>query len=111
MKLYLKKINDKTQKQFNCFPNIGLKTKMGFSVENQRITGIGFFDCGISTLPESIGDLKSLQTLYLDNNKLTTLPESIGNLKSLTYLDLVNNQLTTLPESIGNLTSLQERER
>jgi len=43
--------------------------------------------------------------LYLEDNQLTTLPESIGNLSSLETLYLYYNQLTTLPESICNLSS------
>ncbi|MHA1491607.1 MAG: hypothetical protein ACTSRI_18375 [Promethearchaeota archaeon] len=37
-----------------------------------------------------------------------TLPESIGNLKSLKKLDLSNNKLTTLRESIQNLVTLSK---
>ena len=42
---------------------------------------------------------------YLDLtwNQLTSIPESIGGLSSLEYLGLSYNQLTTLPESICNL--------
>ena len=47
-----------------------------------------------------------LDSLYLSSNQLTTLPESIGNLSSLEELFLSSNQLTTLPESICNLTNL-----
>jgi len=56
---------------------------------------------GITTLPESIGNLKC-ETLSIPSNKLTSLPASIGNLKCET-LYLENNNLTSLPESIGNL--------
>jgi len=61
----------------------------------------------LSTLPESIGKLSSLQKLDLRGNKLTTLPWSIGDLKSLQTLDLGGNKSTTLPESITKLESLQ----
>ena len=61
----------------------------------------------LSSLPESIGNLTALTQLYLYKNQLSSLPETIGNLKSLTYLDLSNNQLSSLPESIGQLTSLE----
>ncbi|KAL2911178.1 hypothetical protein HK105_209365 [Polyrhizophydium stewartii] len=54
-----------------------------------------------------IGGFRHLQTLWLWNNKLTTLPDSIGNLKELIYLDMNFNQILSLPESIGNLTKLQ----
>ena len=64
-------------------------------------------DNQLETLPESIGNLGSLQELNLGDNQLATLPESIGNLSSLEYLYLNSSQLATLPESIGNLSSLQ----
>ena len=58
------------------------------------------------TLPESIGNLTSLNSLYLSKTSLKTLPESIGNLTSLNSLYLRDTGLESLPESIGNLTSL-----
>ena len=61
----------------------------------------------LASLPESIGNLTSLEILHLVANELKTLPESIGNLKSLKTLELGFNDLTILPESIGNLKSLQ----
>lgn len=59
-------------------------------------------------IPNSIGDLKSLEYLILDHNYLKMLPESIGALLSLKELNLLNNQLVSLPKSIGKLESLQE---
>ncbi|KKK58254.1 hypothetical protein LCGC14_3046300, partial [marine sediment metagenome] len=56
---------------------------------------------------KSIGDLKSLQVLNLEENQLTTLPELIGNLKSLRELDLNNNMLITLPRSMWQLKNLE----
>ena len=82
-------------------------TKMGFTAENNRVSGLGLHICGLTTLPESIGNLKSLERLELQYNSITTLPESITKLTSLTYLSLGSNSITTLPESIGNLTSLE----
>nr|WP_278002567.1 COR domain-containing protein [Nodosilinea sp. FACHB-13] len=61
---------------------------------------------GLSTLPESIGQLTKLTSLNLGYNQLTALPESIGQLTKLTSLNLSHNQLIALPESIGQLTSL-----
>ncbi len=102
----------------------------GIKYEGGNLVGLNLYNQGLTTLPESIGNLTSLTHLRLNNNQLTNLPESIGNLKSLEILDLStnkfttfpevvlnlkflkqlslqNNRLTTLPESIGNLTSLR----
>ena len=81
---------------------------VGVKFEGDNIVGLGLYKQGRMILPESIGNLESLQELYLMDNKLTTLPESIGNLISLQKLCLRGNWLWTLPESIGNLKSLQE---
>jgi internalin A len=62
----------------------------------------------LTELPESIGQLPQLQTLYLSNNKLTILPDSLGQLTQLTELNLSNNQLKALPHSLGQLTQLTE---
>ncbi|MHA1410777.1 MAG: leucine-rich repeat domain-containing protein, partial [Candidatus Odinarchaeia archaeon] len=59
----------------------------GYKVEGEDITALGLYNCGLTTLPESIGNLKSLQKLYLNRNQLTTLPESILNLTSLQLLN------------------------
>ncbi|MFZ5818793.1 MAG: COR domain-containing protein, partial [Chloroflexota bacterium] len=70
----------------------------------------------LTELPESIGQLKQLQKLYLNHdwsksgentNQLTTLPDSLGQLTQLTELNLSYNQLTTLPDSLGQFTELQ----
>lgn len=61
----------------------------------------------IGSLPESIGNLTNLQRLYLQNSQISSLPDSIRNLTSLQHLELYNTPICTLPESIGNLTNLQ----
>ncbi len=62
---------------------------------------------GITHLPPEIGQLSSLQELYLQNNQLTALPPEIGQLSSLQELYLQNNQLAALPPEIGQLSSLR----
>lgn len=64
-------------------------------------------ECGLRTIPDTIKDLPNLQVLHLNGNNLIYLPESIGYLKSLEYLFLMNNQLKILPESISNLINLK----
>jgi len=61
----------------------------------------------LTELPDSLGRLTQLQTLFLHENQLTTLPDSLGGLTQLQTLSLFGNQLTTLPDSLGRLTQLQ----
>lgn len=95
----LKTLEKQLGKQFKLIKEIKGDTQMGFIAERNRVIGIGMNNCDVSSLPESIGDLTSLQELYLYNNKLTTLPESIGEIEHLQTLGLSNNALETLPES------------
>jgi len=62
----------------------------------------------IQTIPKELGQLASLQRLYLYNNKLQTIPKELGQLASLQRLYLYNNQLQTIPKELGQLASLQE---
>ncbi|GKV48688.1 hypothetical protein SLEP1_g55492 [Rubroshorea leprosula] len=71
---------------------------------------LSVMDCG-RRLPESIGDLKSLQSLgLLDCNLEGSIPASIGsivNLRQLTSLSLSSNNLNgQIPPSLANLTQL-----
>lgn len=59
--------------------------------------------------PSEFGfQLTNLQTLCLHLNKLSSLPPSIGELRSLCFLDVHFNKLKGLPATIGNLTNLTE---
>ena len=62
----------------------------------------------ITNIPETIGGLVQLTELFLENNLIETLPESIGNLSNLVTLNINENQLISIPESIGTLGSLEE---
>jgi len=61
-------------------------------------------------IPESIGNLTGLTTLWLTGCGLTSIPESIGNLKALTKLYLTGNRFKwdQIPSSMGNLEKLEE---
>ncbi|MFA6159223.1 MAG: leucine-rich repeat domain-containing protein, partial [Candidatus Paceibacterota bacterium] len=62
----------------------------------------------LTSLPPEIGHLSSLQWLTLGSNRLTSLPPEIGQLSPLEWLALDHNQLTSLPPEIGHLSSLRE---
>ena len=60
-------------------------------------------------IPTELGNLSSLEQLWLGSNQLTgELPTELGNLSSLLALGLNNNQLTgELPAELGSLSNLQ----
>ncbi|WP_428741888.1 PKD domain-containing protein, partial [Tenacibaculum sp.] len=60
-------------------------------------------------LPTSIGSLTKLEYLILSNNQLTSIPSSIGNLQSLNTLYASDNLFSgSIPSEIGTLSSLVE---
>ena len=61
----------------------------------------------LTVIPDNIGDLDSLESLFLHDNEFTSIPESIGNLTKLKMLDIENNLITHLPATIGNLNNLE----
>jgi leucine-rich repeat protein SHOC2 len=54
-------------------------------------------------VPTEIGQLASLEWLFLSGNQLTSLPAEIGQLTSLRVLYLSANQLTSVPAAIREL--------
>ncbi|WP_299678832.1 leucine-rich repeat domain-containing protein [uncultured Tenacibaculum sp.] len=70
----------------------------------------------LSTLPSTIGALLNLKTLNIAYNRLNSLPDEIGNLSSLESLYLSNQvtfdggttyYLTSLPVTLNNLSNLK----
>lgn len=63
----------------------------------------------IGTIPPEVGDLDSLQTLWLDGNKLSGgIPRALGNLDNLMRLSLHGNRLSgEIPGELGRLGNLK----
>jgi internalin A len=62
---------------------------------------------GLTEIPEKIGNLTNLTTLFLYANRIERIPESIGNLTNLTILSLSGNQIKEIPDTISNLSKLK----
>ena len=81
----------------------------GYNEENGHVIQLRLYNKGLTSLPDTIGNLKSLKELKLMYNKgLTSLPDTIGNLKSLEVLWLGSILLTSLPDNICDFKSLKE---
>ena len=61
----------------------------------------------MAKLPASIGLLRKLHTLLLNENFLEELPAEIGSCHQLTVLSLRKNQLERLPPEIGQLSRMR----
>ncbi|CAN3354867.1 Ccr4p-Not complex 3'-5'-exoribonuclease subunit Ccr4 [Diutina catenulata] len=56
---------------------------------------------GLMNLSPKLFHYNFLESLYLNNNKLTTVPPAIKKLKSLRVLDLSHNRITEVPPELG----------
>lgn len=63
---------------------------------------------GLARLPETVGQLKKLETLTLTYHQVAHLPGSITNLTGLTSLRVEHGALRHLPEGIGACQALVE---
>ena len=61
----------------------------------------------LRSLPDTICLLDKLKRLYLDTNCLTSLPEGLGQLKSLEVFSASDNRLETVPESLAKCATLK----
>ena len=75
----------------------------------RALTRLSLDDNDLSSLPEGLGNLTSLVSLSASRNALVRLPDSIGDCKSLRFLDVCSNKLMRLPETLfAGCTSLEE---
>ena len=58
------------------------------------------------SIPESMGELKSLDYLDISGCNIVEIPASIGELKNLEYLNLTNSKIESVDPAIGKLTKL-----
>ncbi|XP_066291654.1 uncharacterized protein [Branchiostoma lanceolatum] len=61
----------------------------------------------ICFIQDSIGRLKNMKELYLENNTVSTLPETIREMKELQVLSCFSNRLEQLPDSLCTLKNLK----
>ena len=63
--------------------------------------------CKLQVLNNRISQLKNLQYLNLDQNRLVRLPEALCNLTELKTLVISRNIISYLPDNIGKLKKLE----
>lgn len=77
--------------------------------DNTELCDLYIFDSQITSckFPNTIGQLKKLQSLVVSGTTIDKLPITIGNLESLEVLDISGTAIDMLPESIGRLKNLK----
>uniref|UniRef100_A0A0D9VQE5 Malectin-like domain-containing protein n=1 Tax=Leersia perrieri TaxID=77586 RepID=A0A0D9VQE5_9ORYZ len=75
-----------------------------------RVTSLDLKNHGLSgSLPDSIGNLTGMKTIYLSGNKLTGSIPDLSGMRILTALHLDGNQLSgAINPSLGKLANLKE---
>jgi len=92
-------------------------TEIGKSLENVRkcvvndegkVIELDLSYTKLTTFPDTICNLESLEILDLSSNNIETLPENFSNLKKLKTLILEFNNFKVLPKSLFGLESLED---
>jgi len=81
------------------------------TIQNAAETGATELDLrgrGLDSIPSEIGNITTLEVLWLDRNNLRTLPNTLQNLPNLHSLSLRHNQLATFPQQLTRLPNLSQ---
>ncbi|KAF3699140.1 Volume-regulated anion channel subunit LRRC8D [Channa argus] len=73
----------------------------------RRLVCLKLWHNKIITISSSIGQVKSLETVYFSHNNLESLPLALFTLPKLRHLDVSHNSITVLPPDVGHLQNLQ----
>lgn len=73
-----------------------------------KVNNIDLSNNPITTLPDSLGQLKSLETLSLANTQITAIPDSFSNLTWLRNVNLSNTKLTITPKAFSAWVNLEK---
>ncbi|CAL4905524.1 unnamed protein product [Urochloa decumbens] len=105
---------DKTMNKQCCvrtiiLKHIGADSLPLFVSKFQHVAYLEIFNCNCEALPDGISHCWNLQAIHVIKcTRLANLPESIGKLKKLRTLELNNvGNVRSLPQSIGDCGNLQ----
>lgn len=75
--------------------------------ELRTLESLTINDLSLGEVPIGIRSLEGLRSLDLGRNRLTEIPDWLGDLKHLRKLILSENELSTLPSSLARLSKLE----
>jgi Leucine-rich repeat (LRR) protein len=68
---------------------------------------VSITQCGISSIPDGISALGSLEMLQVSGNSISSVPKTLGRIFTLKFLDISDNKISDLPQELANLKNLQ----
>lgn len=82
-----------------------MKKLPGIIANLSSLTSLSIRNCDLEELPEEL-KYTNIQTLYVENTNLKALPQSIGDMKYLASVFLKDNALTAFPEQLTRLEGM-----
>ena len=73
----------------------------------KNLKHLDFYKNQLTEIPGFVGNLDSLQQLFLSFNKIETIPDTLRNLKRLKYFYIHHNELHFLPEWVTEMDSIE----
>ncbi|KAK9221149.1 hypothetical protein WN944_009574 [Citrus x changshan-huyou] len=102
----LKNLGRLSFESFKGHEQMGLLLPISFGLTS--LTYLRLTDCGITELPECLGQLLSLRILFLDKNNFERIPESVIYLSHLYWLSISYcERLQCLPELPCDLSDIE----
>ncbi|KAJ4710459.1 Disease resistance protein (TIR-NBS-LRR class) family [Melia azedarach] len=106
----LKNLDEVFFERFRGHEHMGFLMPISLSLDGLRnLRSAHLTDCGITELPENLGQLSSLEHLYLQKNNFERIPESIINLSKLQVIVLSYcerlQSLPKFPSSVYNMNA------
>jgi hypothetical protein len=77
--------------------------KMGDLTRFKNLETLEMNNTKLTSIHPSVFTLQNLEIMVVRDNRITSIPKEIGNLKSLKFLNLVGNKITDIPETIKYL--------
>lgn len=66
------------------------------------------YDCSFSTIPPSLKDCRSLETLIITHGNIKAIPDWVAAFNSLKWINLEKNKITSLPPFFKQLQLLEK---
>jgi len=78
------------------------QNKWRIEVKDSHVISLYLRKCSLAQIPKIISNLRFIERLFFEDNKISMLPEFLGELENLKYLRIQGNPIESLPQWIVN---------